>query len=37
MKSKLMYFLAGVGFAGVLFTSEELSKEWQSIINNLIH
>lgn len=37
MKSKVMYFLAGVGFAGVLFTSEELSKEWQLIINNLIH
>lgn len=36
MKSKLMYFLAGVGFAGILFSSKELSNEWQLIINNLI-
>jgi hypothetical protein len=37
MKSKLLYFLAGIGFAGILFSSKELSNEWQLIINNLIN
>jgi len=37
MKTKLLYFLAGIGAASIMFASRELSDKWQSIINNLIH
>lgn len=36
MKNKVLYFMAGMGAAAIMFSSRELSEGWQAIINNLI-